>query len=256
MSLSKISHKKYLLPLWVICCLCVVFAGCQDKNNATNTTASSEGGSGEGRGGGGRGGPGRGMMGGGAMRILMLEEAQAELTVTDEQKQKLEEDAAAMRESFTPPAQGERPDPAHMQEQMQKMQTENRKLIESILAPEQVAKLDVMVFQQGGGLEGQRISVDSLRALDLTDDQKTAIGEAQAKMRTATEGINFREASDEDREKMQTARDEFQATLKGLLTEEQLAKAEELMKEVPEYLQRRGGPGGGGPGGLPPRPEA
>jgi hypothetical protein len=170
---------------------------------------------------------------------------------------------------------------AQMREQMQARQAEMRKNLEATLSADQVAKLDVMVFQRSGGLNPQppaggpggagagpgaggarggfgMINVENLRALGLTDDQKKKIEEAQEKMRTAVrppEGFNFRDATPEERqaqiEKMrevgQKAGEEFRATLNGILTARQKARAEELMKNVPEYLQRPA-PGQGGQG--------
>lgn len=158
-------------------------------------------------------------------------------------------------ESMPRPERGQQdgpPDFTQMREQMQKMQEESRKVIESVLTADQLTKYDVMVFQQSGGLDSPMINVNSLRALSLTDDQKAKIEAAQEKVRAAMQGFDFRNASEEERnaqmEKMRAAREEFQATLKSILTADQLAKAEELMNDVPEYLQqRRGGPGG--PGG-------
>ena len=225
-----------------------------------------QGGRGQGGFGGQGGGPmGGGMMmgGGGAMGILFNEDARTELGITEEQIQKLREAGEAMRGSFTPPAPGERPDPAQMREQMQKMQADMRKNLEATLSKEQVGKLDVMNFQRSGGLESPFVNVESLRALNLTDDQKTKFAAAQEKRMTAMrppEGFNFREASQEERqaqfEKMreagEKANEAFQAELKGVLSKEQVAKAEELMKNVPEYLQQRApgqGQGQGNRGG-------
>jgi len=212
-----------------------------------------QGGRGQGGFGGQGGGPmGGGMMmgGGGAMGIFFNADARAELGITEEQIQKLREAGEAMRGSFTPPVQGERPDPAQMREQIEKMQAETRKNLESTLSKEQVGKLDVMVFQRSGGLEGPMVNAESLRALNLTDDQKAKLQAAQGKRMEAmrpAEGFDFRTASQEERQaqmaKMreagEKANEAFQAELKGILSKEQVAKAEELMKNVPEYLQQR-----------------
>ena len=217
-----------------------------------------QGGRGQGGFGGGPMGGGMMMGGGGAMGILMNEDARTELGITEEQGQKLREAGAAMREAFTPPAQGERPDPAQMQAQMQRIQADMRKNLEATLSKEQVGKLDVMVFQRSGGLESPMVNAESLRALNLTDDQKAKLQAAQEKRMQAmmaarpAENFDFRTASQEERQaqmaKMrevgEKANEAFQAELKGVLSKEQVAKAEELMKNVPEYLQQRG-PGQG-----------
>ena len=132
-----------------------------------------------------------------------------------------------------------------------------------------------MVFQRSGGLEGNAISVETLRVLNLTDDQKTKFAAAQQKLTEATlpvgrGGGNAGRAGNTagaapntpaltpeqiaaNTEANAKAREAFQAELKGILTKEQVAKAEELMKNVPEYLQQqqRGGAGGVGQGNAP-----
>lgn len=192
------------------------------------------------------------MGGGGVMGILMNEEARTAIGVTEAQIQAIREAARPTTgDRPTPGTPGEgRPDPAEMQARMQAMQEQMRKAIEEALDDTQVAKLDTMVFQQSGGLEGFGVSADSLRVLGLTDDQKKKLEEAQAKMREAMprpEPGGERPNFEQMRETMEKAREAFQAELKGILTAEQTAKAEELMKDVPEYLQRRG-PGADGPG--------
>ena len=84
--------------------------------------------------------------------------------------------------------------------------------------------------------------------------------ETMAAMRPAP-GTNFQNMSQEERQAFftwmqeagQKANEEFLTSVKGILTDAQKAKGEELMKDVPEFLQRPapgpGGPGGGRPGG-------
>jgi hypothetical protein len=233
---------------------------------------------------------GQGMFGGGAMGILMNEEARTALGITEDQIQKLRESMRPPQgQGMQPPHPGQGPPDAaqiaQMREQMQARQAEMRKNLEATLSKEQVAKLDVMVFQRSGGLNPQppaggpggggagpgaggarggfgamMINVDNLRALGLTDDQKKKLEEAQEKMMTAMRpqgGFN-RDATPEERQAQfarmreagQKAGEEFQATLNSVLTTAQKAKAEELMRDVPEYLQRRApGQGGQGQGG-------
>ena len=216
-----------------------------------------QGGRGQGGAGGrGQGGPAAGGMmmgGGGAMGILFNEEARKELGITDEQAQKLRDASRTAFEGMARPQEGQRPDPAQMREQMQKMQDAMRKNLEANLSSEQVAKLDVMTFQRSGGLEGPMVNAESLRALNLTDDQKAKLQAAQEKRMEAmaamrpAEGTNIREMSQDERaafiakmqEAGQKANEAFQAELKSILTAEQVAKAESLMKNVPEYLQQR-----------------
>jgi len=253
---------------------------------ASIVMAQPPGGRGQGGQGGPGGGPGGGMMmmgGGEAVGVLMNQEARAALGITDAQVQKFQEAARELMSSMPRPQQGQAPDLAQMREQMQKIQTEGRKNLESILSAEQVTKLDVMVFQRSGGLNppspggagggpggpggpggfgGGMIGVESLRALNLTEDQKKKVQEAQEKAMEAMrppQGFNFQNATPEERQAQferlretgQKVREEFLTTVKGVLTDAQKAKAEELMKDVPQYLQRpAGGQGqGGGQGG-------
>jgi len=220
------------------------------------------------------------MMGGGGdvMGVLMNPEARTALGITDAQIQKFQEAGQAMFASMPRPQQGQMPDPAQMREQFQKMQAEGRKNLESILSADQVTRFDVMVFQRSGGLNspdpasggrggpgggfgfgGGIISVESLRALGLTEDQKKKVQEAQDKameaMMRPPQGFNFQTATEEERqaqfERMvevgRQAREELRTAVKGFLTDAQKAKAEELMTDVPQFLQ----PPAGGPGGRP-----
>ena len=221
-----------------------------------------------GRGPGGPGGPGgRGPGGGmmmGATGILMNADARKELKITDDQEKQLTDAREKMRASFTPPAPpqpGQRPDPAQiaqMREQMQKMQTEMRANIEKILTKDQVEKLDVMVFQQNGGLSGRMVNNETLRALKLSDEQKKKIDAIDEKARTEMGAMGGPgrdpNMSAEDRQamrdKMQKAREAVAAEVKAVLTPEQVEKATKLMDNVPDYLKARPGRGGQNGGGF------
>ncbi|MDR1492310.1 MAG: hypothetical protein LBT05_06290 [Planctomycetaceae bacterium] len=195
---------------------------------------------------------------GGGLGVLFNEDARKDLGITEDQVQKLREAGEKLRGQFTPPQEGQRPDPTQLREQFQKIQQENRQNLESILDKDQVTKYDVLVFQQSGGLEGRFVTVDSLRALNLTADQQKKIQEINEKAFTAArppEGFDFRNATQEERDRFRTAGEEARkkATedLKAVLTKDQLDKAAELTKSTPEYLQRRGTQprGEGGRGG-------
>ena len=271
----------------------LLIAGCnnspQGQSAATPGGAGGQGGRGPGGpgGGGGPSGPGGGRGGpggGGAMGILMIEEARTAMGVTEEQNQKLREAGQALSALMPRPQQGQMPDPDQMREQMQKFQAESRKNIEAILSADQVAQLDVMVFQRSGGLNppaptegsggpgGGRgpggpsggpaggINVDSLRALNLSDDQVQKVQEAVDQRIEATlalgpggGGPGAPQPSDDERaarrEAIQKINDVFYAAVNDILTDDQKAKAEELMKDVPEFLQRPPARGPGGPGG-------
>ena len=228
---------------------------------------------GQGQGGQGRaagaqpGGPG-GFQVGGAMGILAIAEARTALGVTEEQMAKLRPAA---------PAPGAAPAaPANLTPEERAARTAERaaaawKNLEDTLTKDQVAKLDIMVFQRAGGLNslnppaapapggnanaprgggagfgGGQITLDSLRALNLTADQTKKFGEAQAALRAAmptqprvggNAGGPPAQLTDEERAARQKANADFRAAVSALLTDAQKAKAEELMKDVPSYLR-------------------
>ena len=199
----------------------------------------------------------------GAAGVLMNEDAQKELGVTEDQMKQFTEARDKMRASFPPPqgGQGQRPDPNQMMEQMRKMQVEMRANIEKILSKDQIEKLDVMVFQRSGGLNSPMANNESLRALNLNDEQKKMIDSINEKTRAEmgqmfSAGRNPRDMSDDERQamrdRMEKAREARAAEVKAVLTPEQVSKAEKLMDNVPEYLRMRPGQGGrGGQGGGP-----
>ena len=116
--------------------------------------------------------------------------------------------------------------------------------IEAVLTDEQLEKL-----QQLRDHEVKR----PFEALDLTEEQKAAVEEIREKAKTDAEAAETREARQEIR---QAAREE----ILSVLTEEQIAKLEQLREERPRGRGRPGkgrigiGPRGpfGGPDGPPP----
>lgn len=221
----------------------------------------------------GQGGPGPAPGGGGipATQILAIADARTALDVTDAQYQKVQDAIAAIPAPQR--GQGQQLSAEQRAEQARTRQAEIRKAITANLSEAVVDKIDVMVFQRAGGINppaaptagagggagfaggfGGGITLETLRALKLTDDQATKV---QAAIRTRTAampaftpgGANATPPSAADREARQKANDEFLTTLKGILTDAQKAKAEELMKDVPTFLTRR--PGGGAGAGAP-----
>jgi Spy/CpxP family protein refolding chaperone len=173
-------------------------------------------------------------------------------------------------------------------ERQQKIAEETRKAVESILSADQVAKMDVMTFQRTGGLNppaapapgtgagpgtgggfgggGNAITVESLRALNLNAEQKAKVQAAIAKRNEASQPAaagnrdpNAPQPTAEERaarrEAQQKVSAEFFTAVKAALTPAQIAKSEELMKEVPEFLRPQprgtGGPGAVGGGNRP-----
>ena len=232
------------------------------------------------------GGTGAGFQigGGGAMGILAIADARAALGVTDDQMQKLRDFAASQRPAGTPGG-GQ---PATLTAEERAARTAERaaaarKNLEETLGKEIVAKLDIMVFQRAGGLNslnppaapaqgganaprggagfggGTQLTLDTLRALNLTDDQKKKFEEAQAKLLAANPprqqgapGTTPTPLTDDERAARQQANTDFRATVSALLTAAQKAKAEELMKDVPAYLRPQPRtPGAGGANAAP-----
>ena len=257
------SKRIFLLSLLSVMLL---VSGCNNspqENGSQDNSATTPAGPG--------GGPpsARPMFGGGsAMGILRNQEARDVLGITEDQVQILMEAVqATMPPQQPPPQPGQQADFAAMREQMQKMQAETRKILEADLTADQLAKLDVMIFQSSGGLNppaqntggtggrggfGSSISVESLRVLNLTDEQKEKVQAAQDKMTETTrppQGTNPQDMTQEERQARQEAsqklREEFLAEVKEILTDEQKSQAEELMTDVPQYLQRPA-PGQGG----------
>jgi len=199
---------------------------------------------------------------GGHLGVLTNPEARTAMGVTDDQMQKL---AAARQEMLANMPRPQQSDAAQMRQHLQRMLTESRKVLEKTLSADQVSQLDVMVFQGAGGLNppaqnpdgtggmrlGGGIHVESLRALNLTDDQKAKIQAAQDQMMeamiTLPQRFNFQNATPEEmqnfRNKMQeisqNANREFRTLVNGTLTDAQKVKGQEMMNHVPAFLQRR-----------------
>jgi Spy/CpxP family protein refolding chaperone len=159
--------------------------------------------------GGRRGGRGPGMGGpGGGLMILRLEKVQADLKLTDEQKEKLRglgQEARGNRENLD-------------------------KQLAEILKPEQLARLKEIRLQVDGAGALSR-NPEVAKALELTDDQKEKLQalqtEAREKMRDAMQG-----GEDLTREarmaKMTEMRKEMQTKALAVLTPEQQKKFEKM----------------------------
>ena len=244
---------------------------------------------------GGGGGAGFQQQPGAGLGVLAIVDARTALGIDADAWQKLQDAAAAVRTANPGPARAgggagappAAPDPAAQaaaRERQQKIAAETRAAIEGILSKDQVAKMDVMTFQRTGGLNppapttagpnaaaggfgggvgggANPITVDSLRALELTDAQKTKVQEAIAKRTADTAALGpaaggpgntmTTEERTARREATQKITEEFFAAVKAALTDAQKAKAEELMKDVPTFLRpQRPGAGGVGASGA------
>jgi|GEM_PF-700817 len=211
---------------------------------------------------GGRGGFGRGG-GGGTAGLLMMEEVQKEIGVTEEQKTELAKVAESLRpaegaggfnrdeyEKLTEEERTKRRE--EMTKQMEDRSKKSDESIKALLKPEQWTRLSELRLQREGVRSWSREDVQ--KQLGLTEEQV-------AKVKTLTSaqgpglgggGRNFRDLSEEEMTKMRaemTARQEaFDKGMAEVLTEDQKATWTKLQGTKFEFPQRGGGrgPGSGG----------
>ncbi len=194
---------------------------------------------GQGRGGAGGFGLG-GFGGGGKVGLIQNEQVQQELKLTDEQKSKVGEVAARVREAGPQRGQGGgQPDREQIRERMQAMSrvvAEEEKKLDEILDDQQKARLEQISLQVTGVRALNREEVAS--KLGLSDEQKEKI---QAALRNqAGPGAGGPGNPGAQRER----REQLQTSVLALLTDEQKQKWEELKGEAFE-LRRPGGQGQG-----------
>jgi|GEM_PF-270172 len=189
------------------------------------------------RGPGGRGGSPSGAM------LLGQKSVQEDLKLSAEQVKQVEEFAAKQREG------GAGLRDASREERMKRF-TESReagqKAVDTILNEEQRGRLKQISLQLAG--PGAFASPEVTEKLAFTDEQKKSIEEIQSAQRE--EMRSLMQGADGDRagafRKMQAARQATEEKLKGLLTDEQKTKWEELVgKKFEGQLE---GPAGRGPG--------
>lgn len=217
----------------------------------TGTTALAQGGGG---GGGGRGGGGRfggGMMmgrGGGGLQLLTMKEVQTELKMTQDQIDKATAKQQEMMQQMRDARQngGTPPDPAEMQKTQEKA-------VADILNADQLKRFKQLQLQREGVQAFNRKEV--AEALKLTDDQKTKIKDIQKKEaddRTAAmQGVDFRNMTPEDRQKLMDKNMEMQKAsndqILAVLTDDQKKTWKDMQGEpfkFPAAGPRRGGGGG------------
>jgi DNA-binding MarR family transcriptional regulator len=199
---------------------------------------------------------GRGVFGASRIQLATLEQVQAELKLTDEQKElvseineKLSEDR---RELFQGGGGGG--DFAAMREKMVKMNDEATAKLAEKLEDTQKTRLTELYIQVNGA--STLSDKDVAEALKVTDEQKEALAEAQTENRESSREAfqNFRDMSDEERQEVMTKiRKESDARLLAALDDNQREQFEAMAGEKVEIdvsqLRRRGGRGGQGGGG-------
>lgn len=211
--------------------------------------------------GGGQGPAGAGF--GGAqteIRFLFNEEGQKDFGLTSD-------DVTKIREALRPAGNQQRNQNATPEERRAAAEaaaTETAKKVASLLSKEQLEKVQKRAFQLGGyaGLNGRYAQA----AVNLTDAQKTKIAEIARENRQAPGqggqggGQNFQNMTDAERTQMRERMAENRKVLgekfKGVLNDDQKAKADELLKDIPAYIKEiqerplgAGNRGGGGTGG-------
>lgn len=200
---------------------------------ATTSTALAQERGPRGFGGGFGGGPS------GAM-LLGQKAIQDDLKLSEEQVKQVEEFVAKQREGFADLRDASR-------EERMKRFTESReageKAVDTILNEEQRVRLKQISLQLAG--PGAFANPEVAEKLAFTDEQKKSIEEIQSAQRE--EMRSLMQDADGDRaaafRKVQAARQATDEKLKGLLTDEQKSKWEELVgKKFEGQLQ---GPGGG-----------
>lgn len=215
-----------------------------------------------GGGGGRRGGMGRGP--GGVSGMLMMEEVQKEIAITDEQKTELTKVMESLRPAGGPGGfNREEFEKLSAEERTKKLdevrkegEERSKKADESIKAlvkPEQWTRLSELRLQREGVRAWSREEVQ--KQLSLTDEQKT-------KIKTLSEArgqgfANFEDMSEEERaklrEEMTARREAFDKGMAEVLTPEQKETWTKLQGAKFEFPQR--GFGGGQGGGRRRRPE-
>jgi hypothetical protein len=131
----------------------VAMAACLAGVMTAGAVAQGPGRGGPGGPGGGRMGMGMGMGMGGVTGLLGMKEVREELKLDEDQVKELEDMGKSMMESFAGmrPQQGQQPDPAAMQEAMEKIRkamAEAESKVEDILDPKQVERLIGLVIQR------------------------------------------------------------------------------------------------------------
>jgi hypothetical protein len=220
-----------------------------------------------GPGGGGFGGgfPGRG--GGDPMQLLRIDEVKVELEVSPTQEEALEKIAEQSR--------GERPDFgnfremsdeqrqevfAKMQKQREERAKKTRELLEEVLVPPQLERLDQLALQLRG-LEALR-DEKVVAALKITGPQQEKMQTVRDSMRERMQEIFASAGGDRDkmREAFEEVREGIEKDTLAVLNANQKKEFEEMKGEPFEFPEAargggfgrggRGGPGGGGGPGF------
>jgi Spy/CpxP family protein refolding chaperone len=198
-----------------------------------------------GREGGGRfGGPPTGAA------LLTLKEVQAELKLTDEQKEKVEKINEQMRQDMRDAFGG-----GGGREKMQEIVKSTTQKVDEVLDDGQRKRLTGIMIQVNGASAVADPNV--AKELNITDDQKSKLEKIRDEAREGMRELFSPDLSREEREKKMTEyRDDINKKVLAVLSSDQQAQLESMKGEKVEVdlsQLRRGGPGGPGGGGDRPR---
>ncbi|HXG24766.1 MAG TPA: hypothetical protein VNJ09_09445 [Chthonomonadales bacterium] len=212
------------------------------------------------------------MMGGGSLFMLRIPEVQQELKMTPPQIEKLDAKQQEVMEAMRSTMEGaggpqglQGMSPEERSKLMQKIQSIQQKAISDILDAQQQKRFHQIELQAQGGMALMRPDVAA--ELKLSSDQQTKMRQiVQAgfeEQRKLAQGLDFRNMSDEERQKLFSKRQEIQKStnekLLAVLTDAQ-RKQWVAMTGPPFKFPEMGfgfgpgrGPGFGPPGSRPQR---
>lgn len=241
--------RSHLVKFLTLAALCVVLALPE-----VASAQQRRGGRGFGRGG------GFGFGGGVTSRLQLatLEQVQAALNLSDEQKTKvtsINDELAESRRELLQQGRGGGQGFAELRDELDKLTNDANAKLKEALNEEQNKRLTGIFIQVNGASALDDAEV--MAALNLTDDQKQRLEAAreanQEANREAFQGLQDLSA-EERRERMAELREESNKRLMDVLTQEQKDKLEELKGEEVEIdlsaLRGRGRGGRGGRGGF------
>ncbi len=190
-----------------------------------------------------QGGQGRRGGGGGGLNLLRRESVQKELKMTadqvakvDAKRQEVRQQTQALDQSLSP------------QERAEKSREIQQKAVADILNEDQMKRFHQLELQQEG--PAALLHKDIADKLKLTDDQRKQIADIQQKsredMRAALQGKNFRDLSDEDRQKLQEIRKTADEKMVAVLTDEQKDQWKDMQGEKFDFGPPPGRAGGAG----------
>jgi Spy/CpxP family protein refolding chaperone len=211
---------------------------------------------------GGGGGQGRGFGRGGGFAqqsgfgLLRRTDVQTDLKLTDDQKAKIKDLNAKMREEMTTARENASAsgggDPSAMQDAMKKINDTYKPQFEAILTPDQATRLKQIGIQ----LQKNRaiLDPDVQTQLSITDDQKAKIKDLQDKFtQTMTEMMGKMRDGSLDRTQMRDLMTKNNQTMDDelgkVLTSDQTAKLKDMGGPTFTVTDQPGGRGGGGGGG-------